>query len=405
MAQVPSVRIDVVGSGPIRRDRDFVLYWMTAARRTHANFALQRATQHARELRRPLIVLETLSVGGRWDSDRTHRLVLDGMADNAAHFSKTSALYYPFLQRKRGEALELALALGARSCVVVTDDFPTHSVAEELAKVTERVDVCVEAVDGNGLLPMRAAREVFPTAYAFRRFLQAELPAHLSQRPKKDPLARVQLQGRTRLPKGVAGRWPAVKLPVSAAELSKLPIDHSVGCVVTRGGARAAEARLKQFVRHKLIRYSEDRDEPEMEATSGLSSYLHHGHISAHDVFSAVAKEQGWRESDIPDKVTGSRQGWWGMSESAEAFLDQLVTWRELGFNMAWQRDDHDAYGSLPEWARETLRDHARDYRPHIYSFDEFAQGGTHDELWNAAQMQLVREGRLHNYLRMLWGK
>ena len=93
------------------------------------------------------------------------------------------------------------------------------------------------------------------------------------------------------------------------------------------------------------------------------------------------------------------------MEESAEAFLDQLVTWRELGFNMAWQRDDHEAYRSLPDWARETLEKHEKDYRPHIYSFDEFEHAQTHDELWNAAQIQLVREGRLHNYLRMLWGK
>ena len=39
------------------------------------------------------------------------------------------------------------------------------------------------------------------------------------------------------------------------------------------------------------------------------------------------------------------------------------------------------------------------------YSFEFFEQARTHDPLWNAAQTQLVREGRIHNYLRMLWGK
>ena len=94
-----------------------------------------------------------------------------------------------------------------------------------------------------------------------------------------------------------------------------------------------------------------------------------------------------------------------GVSEPAEAFLDQLVTWRELGFNMAWQRSDYDQYDALPDWARHTLAEHAEDVRPHVYSLEELEAGKTHDPLWNAAQTQLVREGRLHNYLRMLWGK
>jgi deoxyribodipyrimidine photo-lyase len=93
------------------------------------------------------------------------------------------------------------------------------------------------------------------------------------------------------------------------------------------------------------------------------------------------------------------------MSPSAEAFLDQLVTWRELGFNMSCQRDDHDRWESLPEWAKATLTKHASDPRPHVYTLEELEAGRTHDALWNAAQTQLVREGRIHNYLRMLWGK
>jgi deoxyribodipyrimidine photo-lyase len=93
------------------------------------------------------------------------------------------------------------------------------------------------------------------------------------------------------------------------------------------------------------------------------------------------------------------------MGEAAEAFLDELITWRELGFNMCWQRDDYESYKSLPDWAQKTLGVHSKDKRPHVYTLDEFEAAQTHDHLWNAAQRQLVREGRLHNYLRMLWGK
>ena len=93
------------------------------------------------------------------------------------------------------------------------------------------------------------------------------------------------------------------------------------------------------------------------------------------------------------------------MSGPAESFLDELVTWRELGFNMTSQRSDYDRFESLPEWAQTTLAEHERDRRPHRYSLDEFEEARTHDDLWNAAQVQLVLEGRIHNYLRMLWGK
>jgi deoxyribodipyrimidine photo-lyase len=93
------------------------------------------------------------------------------------------------------------------------------------------------------------------------------------------------------------------------------------------------------------------------------------------------------------------------VSAAAEAFLDELVTWRELGFNMCAWRADFDRYESLPAWARAALDAHAADRRPWLYAPDELERGTTHDALWNAAQMQIVREGRMHNYLRMLWGK
>jgi deoxyribodipyrimidine photo-lyase len=116
-------------------------------------------------------------------------------------------------------------------------------------------------------------------------------------------------------------------------------------------------------------------------------------------------EEEDWFFDRLSGKSSGSRSGWWGMSGSSEAFLDQLITWRELGFNMCWQREDYDRYESLPDWALKTLRTHEMDARPYIYDGEAFEGAQTHDPLWNAAQIQLVREGRIHNYLRMLWGK
>ena len=119
------------------------------------------------------------------------------------------------------------------------------------------------------------------------------------------------------------------------------------------------------------------RNEPEEDATSGLSPYLHFGHISAQQIFSEVAKHEPWGPENISLRANGSRTGWWGVGESAEAFLDQLVTWRELGFNLCSQRRDYDKFNSLPAWAIETLKRHARDERAHVYTLQEFESART----------------------------
>ncbi len=116
-------------------------------------------------------------------------------------------------------------------------------------------------------------------------------------------------------------------------------------------------------------------------------------------------EREDWSPGRLADRPTGSREGWWGASGEAEGFLDEIVTWRELGYNMAAKRADHDRYESLPAWARATLEDHLGDERAQVYDLAAFEHAQTHDALWNAAQRQLVREGRIHNYVRMLWGK
>jgi deoxyribodipyrimidine photo-lyase len=166
-----------------------------------------------------------------------------------------------------------------------------------------------------------------------------------------------------------------------------------------------ATRRLKTFLTTSLHRYHEDGNHPDKGVTSGLSPYLHFGNISSHEVFSLIASQEGWTPLRLAEKADGSRAGWWGMTPGVEAFLDQLITWRELGFNYAHRRLDWAAFDSLPDWAKGTLNDHKGDPRPHLYDYDAFLEARTHDALWNAAQRQLLEEGVIHNYLRMLWGK
>jgi deoxyribodipyrimidine photo-lyase len=211
------------------------------------------------------------------------------------------------------------------------------------------------------------------------------------------------------LPRNITERWaPAAGrlLGGDASLLAQLPIDHNVGPAMP-GGSRAATAALQTFVAGKLSAYAEDHSEPEADRTSRLSPYLHFGHLSAHQVFDAVMGKEKWSTRRVAGKpVSGAREGWWGVSPSAERFLDQLTVWRELGYNMcALRPGDYDQYESLPEWARNTLRKHQRDKRPYLYDRDQLERAATHDPLWNAAQGQLRREGWFHNYMRMLWGK
>jgi deoxyribodipyrimidine photo-lyase len=178
-----------------------------------------------------------------------------------------------------------------------------------------------------------------------------------------------------------------------------------VPVVQQRGGAVTARRKLLAFLNGPLVDYAAGANDPDRDTRSGLSPYLHFGHISAHDVFHQLMKAEDWSLERLGDRTGGRREGWWGVSPGAESWLDELITWRELGYNLTSHTDDYDQYESLPEWAIATLEKHTADPREHVYSLEEFAAAQTHDEVWNAAQTQLLREGRIHNYLRMLWGK
>lgn len=403
---VPAIRIAAVNRAPVRGDGGFVLYWMIAARRTRWSFALQRALEWCRELDRPLLVLEPLRAAYPHASDRLHAFALAGMADNAVAFAAAGVRHHPYVEPADGAGKGLLEALADRACVVVTDDFPHFFLPRMVAAAGERLSVRLEAVDSNGPLPLRAAAKAFATTYLFRRFLQKELPEHLDATPVDRPL-RGYGHGLVEIPREILERWPrasAALLRREPSALASLPIDHGVPPVDLQGGATAGAKVLRSFVRHRLSRYGSERNQPEADAASGLSPWLHWGFVSAHQAFDAVARHEGWSPGRLGLKPTGAREGWWGMGGDAEAFLDELVTWRELAFNTAEHLEGYERYDSLPRWARDTLERHAKDDRA-LLPLDQLERGQTYDELWNAAQNQLRREGIIQNYLRMIWGK
>ena len=406
--KVPEVRVRPVNGAPINAKGGFVLYWMNAHRRTNSNFSLQRAIEWARTLKRPLVVLEALRCDYPWASERLHRFIIDGMIDNREHLAGSPVWYYPYVEQRKGEGKGLLESFGALSCIVVTDDFPCFFLPRMLAAAGQRLPVRLEAVDSNGLLPVRAAQRVFVTAFSFRRFLQKHLADHLDCFPQMDPITGMGLPRLGALPQDLVKRWPPASkefMKPGSLALTQLPLDHKVSACTISGGSIASKRVLSRFVHTHLDLYHTSGNHPDDNATSGLSPYLHFGHLSSHEAFTAIAEHEDWTKDDLAPKSTGGRLGWWGMSEGAESFLDQLITWRELGFNMCSMRQDYDQFGSLPQWAQDTLCTHGRDPRQYTYTKDEFESAKTHDPLWNAAQTQLLKEGRIHNYLRMLWGK
>ena len=394
-------RLHPLNQAPLRDSGSYVLYWMVASRRLGWNHALDHAAALAREHGVPLLVFEPLRVGYLWASDRHHAFVLEGMVDNQRQAEAAGITYFPWVEREPGQGSGLLEALAARATAVVTDFWPCFFLPRMQTAVAERLEVRLDAVDGNGLYPLGATDRTFTVAHSFRRHLQKELRPFLEDPPAADPLGH-DLAG-AEVPEAVRERWPATDPAALREDLASLPIDHAVPPIAERGGRVRGLEVLERFLDERLGCYDEGRRDVVDEKSSGLSPWLHFGHVGAWEVFRALADREGWSPARL-GKPNGKREGWWGMSEAAESFLDELVTWRELAFNGTLNIADYDRFESLPDWARETLNLHASDERQ-VYDLETLEEARTDDPVWNAAQNQLRVEGRIHNYLRMLWGK
>lgn len=404
---IDPARIHAVCDRPCDPDGDYILYWMRATRRVDHNFALDRALHWSSELGKPLVVLEALRCDYAWASDRHHAFVIAGMRDNQVACRRHGIAYHPYVEPSRGHGRGLLRTLAARAAVVVTDLHPSFHYPAMLRAAADQVAGRLEAVDSIGLVPLAATPKAFTTAHSFRAWGQHELPRLLGGFPQAAPL-RGQRMPMAKIPDEVTTRWPAADarlLAAGAAALGELPIDHEVGPCSLVGGPRAALARVREFVDRDLDAYAEGRNHPDDAGGSHLSAYLHFGHVSTHAIVRALADRFEWTPADLGRPNGGAREGFWGLPPAAESFLDELVTWRELGHAFAWHRDDLERYDSLPDWAKATLAAHADDPREHLYDRAALEGARTHDPLWNAAQTELLREGSIHNYLRMLWGK
>ena len=236
------------------------------------------------------------------------------------------------------------------------------------------IGVSLEEVDAHNVVPgWLASPKAEYGAYTLRPKLKKLLPEFLEDFPQL-----------SRHPVGWEGERPAIPWDHLT---STLAIDTTVPEVTwIAPGERQARAALAYFLEHKLPFYGERCNDPAQDGQSDLSPYLHFGHLAAQRVALEVEQRRG-------------------RDASREAFLEELVVRRELADNFCFYQPHYDTFAGFPAWAQKTLNQYRGDRREQIYTAAELESGRTHDELWNTAQREMVRRGKMHGYLRMYWAK
>lgn len=415
MKTINSLRkhVRVGGTPEASRPGAYVLYWMQINRRLHYNYALDYAASWALKLRIPLVILEGLACDYPWASARTSAFLLEGMAEHASQLKDhPSITYIPFPEREAGQYAALVNTLTRHAAIVVSDEYPVFIMRERNDEWEKRLSVPFHTVDSNGILPMALSERAPYSAFVFRRLMQKYFLECWDQPPDYDPLRNMKNFGTPGLDDRVLEKQSEGYRYLSSDDQIADFVDgldtlrQSIRPVSLRGTREAALSRLDAFLEEDLSGYDEERNNANADCTSRLSPWLHTGKISTFEIVSGVFSRQpeGWDMRSLRP-AGGKRSGFFGGHPAVESFLDEVITWRETGFHHAWHTPMYADYESLPEWARKTLEDHSGDPREYVYSYMEFEEARTHDPLWNAAQIQLRTEGRIHNYLRMLWGK
>lgn len=401
-------RLRILNSISVNEDAKFVVYWMQINRRFEYNYALEYAVELANELKKPLLIYEGLSSSYPWASDRFHSFILDGMIEHEMLSKKEKFNYFNYVEKESNDGKGLIYDLVRDASVLVSDDYPVFIINEHNKRVASKIKIPFHVVDSNGIIPFSKTQKAPFTAFHFRKIIQKEFAECYHLFPVMKPLDLLENKEPIQLENEFLNKFHSVNLSqISVEELiSQISIDHSVKRINEKGTREEALKRYKDFISKKIYSYNGKRNHPDQLATSRMSGYLHFGKISVYDMIEMILinYKSNWNPH-LLSYQNGQSGNFYQLPESIESFFDELITWREVGFHYAHHTQNYDSYDSLPDWAKKTLEDHESDKREFIYSLDEFENAKTHDAIWNAAQRELVMEGRIHNYLRMLWGK
>ena len=348
-----------------------VVYWMQRDQRLKDNWALVYAQQLAKQYKQPLVIVFNVVPHYLEATIRQYGFMLKGLqqvVEDAVHKNISFAV-------TSGDPVEEIPAFihALHAGALVTDFSPLRINRRWKLGVTKQISIPFFEVDAHNVVPTWIASPKLEFgAYTLRPKIHRLLPEYMEDFPS------ITKHGYALEKKLSQPNWSAIEKSLRVNR--DIP---EVGWIVP--GERAAYGAMKKFFQSRFKRYAEDRNNPTLEAQSELSPYLHFGQLSAQRL--ALEAQQ------FPH------------SDNRDAFLEELIVRRELADNFCFYNERYDSFAGFPAWAQKTLNEHRHDKREYVYSYKQLEQGKTHDELWNAAQLQMVHHGKMHNYMRMYWAK
>ncbi|MFZ1137316.1 MAG: deoxyribodipyrimidine photo-lyase, partial [Candidatus Korobacteraceae bacterium] len=372
LAADPRVTVRRLGAP---NSRGCVVYWMQRTQRALDNPALDVAVEAANVLGQPVVIFFAPVPFYPHANLRHYAFLAQGIPDIAERARKRGI---GFVLRTYPEHSLARFCDEVKASLVIGDENPLREPRRWRELAAKKLNMPLWTVDADVIVPSKLLEKEQYAARIIRPRLQQRLEQFLTL--AGNPSAKVEWQK----PRGLRTLPDDGSLDITAGWKE---LDRSVKPVDSfRGGTGEALCLLDEFVKHKLARYPENHGKPEIDGTSRLSPYLHFGHIGPHTIMNAVRKS---RAPQAPK----------------DDYINQFVTWRELSINFVHFNPVYDSIECAPDWAHKTLAAHARDPRPVLYTREQFEAAQTHDELWNAAQLQMLHAGWMHNYMRMYWAK
>lgn len=370
--QVLGRRSRVLKDGPLSAPGP-VVYWMSRDQRCHDNWALLYAQREALRAQRPLVVAFCLVKAFPNATLRCMDFLLRGLGAAAADLAALNIAFV--LERGEAEVVLPALCDRVQASLVVCDYSPLRLARQWRTAVAALPAMPpVHEVDAHNVVPAWLAS---PKLEVGARTLRAKLWEAAKEFMVPFPAV-------VRHPHGDAAAL------ASALDVDELlhwvTADARVGPIDwAQPGQAAGMERLKRFLTPASLKaYETLRNQPQHRAQSDLSPWLHFGHVSAQrcimDAQALKCKDDG-------------------------GFLEEIFVRRELADNYCHYNPLYDSLQGAAQWAQDTLRAHAADARTYTYTEAQLEQAQTHDQLWNAAQVELVHRGKIHGFMRMYWAK
>ena len=354
-----------------------VVYWMQRAQRGIDNHAVDLAAHIANLLELPLVVYFAAISNFPHANLRHYAFLNQGLADIEQDLQQRNITFV--MRRAPYESHEQLLA-DVRAAFLIGDENPMRVPEQWRKQLATRISIPFWTVDTDVVIPSKLIEKPQYGAYTIRPRLYRLLPEHLH--PYENPHA----NHAWKRPRGFYSDSVYEDITRDWKDL-----DRSVAPVETwQGGTHAALKRLKHFTGKLLGDYDAKRNHPEIDGTSCLSPYLHFGHIGPLTI--ALAVEAAVKADQ---KLRPAR----------DSYFNELIVWRELAINFVRYAPNYDSPDCAEAWAKQTIAEHARDEREHLYTLRQLETAQTHDPLWNAGQLQMVRLGWMHNYIRMYWAK